>query len=291
MARKSKGGLGKGLNALIADATIESGSGGGQEELPIEEIEPNPNQPRKDFNEQGLADLADSIKREGLLQPILVRPIGKGYQIVAGERRWQACKLAGLEKVPVRIVEMDDERTLRVALIENLQRSDLNPLEEAQGYRDLMKAGNLTQAQVAEAVSKSRSAIANTLRLLDLPDAVQKMVYEGSISAGHARAILSIPEEDKRIQLAQRIEEKQLTVREAESMARLMAANTEERAKRVPQPRSYKVVAKELKKKFNSPVKIKSARGKNKIEIEFKDEADLQRIYELIDGSSRESEL
>lgn len=286
MARKNKGGLGKGLNALIADATIESGSGGGQEELPLNEITPNPNQPRKDFDEESLGDLADSIKREGLLQPILVRPMDKGYQIVAGERRYQACKLAGLDRVPVRIVEMNDERTLRVALIENLQRSDLNAIEEAQGYRDLMKAGGLTQAQVAEAVSKSRSAIANTLRLLDLPEEVQKFVYEGKLTAGHARAILSIPEEEKRIALANRIVKEQLSVREAENIARLMAAGTGERPRRSPTPRSYKVVAKELRKKFDTPVKVKSARGKNKIEIEFKDEDDLQRIYELIDGSS-----
>lgn len=287
MARKNKGGLGKGLNALIADATIESGSGGSLDELSIEEIQPNPNQPRKDFDEEGLADLADSIKKEGLLQPILVRPLDQGYQIVAGERRWQACKIAGLDHVPVRIVEMDDQRTLRVALIENLQRTDLNSIEEAQGYKDLMKAGGLTQAEVATAVSKSRSAVANTLRLLDLPDEVQKMVYEGTITAGHARAILSIPEEEKRISLAEKIARDQLSVREAENLARLIAAGSEERPKRTPLPRSYKVVAKELRKRFGTPVKVKSARGKNKIEIEFKDEDDLQRIYELIEGGNK----
>lgn len=286
MARKTKGGLGKGLNALIADATMESGSGGSQEELPINDVYPNPNQPRKDFDEEALADLADSIKREGLLQPILVRPSEEGYQIVAGERRYQACKLAGLNTIPVRIVEMDDERTLRVALIENLQRSDLNAIEEAQGYRDLMKAGNLTQAQVAEAVSKSRSAIANTLRLLDLPEEVQKLVYEGKLTAGHARAILSVPEEEKRVQIANRIVEQGLSVREAENLARLIAAGAEERPKRMPTPRSYKVVAKELRKRFDAPVKVKSTRGKNKIEIEFTDEDDLQRIYEIMSGST-----
>lgn len=285
MARKTKGGLGKGLNALIADATIESGSGGGQEELPIDEIKPNPNQPRRVFDESSLADLADSIKREGLLQPILVRPDGREYQIVAGERRWQACKLAGLDKVPVRIVEMDDERSLRVALIENLQRTDLNAIEEAQGYKELMKTGDLTQAQVAEAVSKSRSAIANSLRLLELPQEVQQMIYEGKITAGHARAVLSIPEEEKRIALAEKIIKEGLSVRDAEKIARLMAAGSEEKPRRVPLPRSYKVVAKELRKKFDAPVKVKSSRGKNKIEIEFKDENDLQRIYEIINGN------
>lgn len=282
MARKGKGGLGKGFSGLIADAAVEYEGGSGQEELPIGDIEPNPNQPRKDFDEDALADLADSIKREGLLQPILVRPKGQGFQIVAGERRWQACKLAGLERVPVHIVDMDDERSLRVALIENLQRSDLNPIEEAQGYRDLMKTGGLTQSEVAQAVSKSRSAVANTLRLLDLPEEVQQLLYQGKITAGHARAVLSIPEEEKRIGLAERIAKENLSVREAENMARLIAAGSSERPKRPPTPRSYKVVAKELKKLVDAPVKVRSARGKNRIEIEFKDEDDLQRIYELL---------
>lgn len=282
MARKSKGGLGKGFTGLIADAAIETGEGAGQEELSIDIIEPNPNQPRKDFDEDALADLADSIRQEGLLQPIIVRPMGSVFQIVAGERRWQACKIAGLEKVPVRIVEMDDEHSLKVALIENLQRSDLNPIEEARGYQDLMRNGNLTQGEVAEAVSKSRSAVANTLRLLDLPEPVQKLLYENRISAGHARAVLSIPEEEKRITLAQRIADENLSVREAENIARLMAMGNEERPKRPPTPRTYKIIAKELKKRLGAPVRVKSVRGKNKIEIDFKDEDDLQRIFGLI---------
>ena len=285
MARKTKGGLGKGLNALIVDATIESGSNGSQEELPIDEITPNPNQPRKNFDELALADLSDSIKKEGLLQPILVRKHGDKYQIVAGERRWQACKLAGLDHVPVRIVEMDDESALRVALIENLQRSDLNAIEEAQGYRDLMKEGDLTQAEVAQAVSKSRSAVANALRLLDLPEEVQNLIYNGDLSAGHARAILSVPEDEKRISLAQKVVKDQLSVRETENIARLVAAGNEERPRRAPLPRSYKIVAKELRQRLDTTVKVKSSRGKNKIEIEFKDEDDLERIFNLLNGS------
>ncbi|MGI6032840.1 MAG: ParB/RepB/Spo0J family partition protein [Coriobacteriales bacterium] len=285
MARKTKGGLGKGLNALIVDATIESGSNGSQEELPIDEITPNPNQPRKNFDELALADLSDSIKREGLLQPILVRKHGDKYQIVAGERRWQACKLAGLDHVPVRIVDMDDESALRVALIENLQRSDLNAIEEAQGYRDLMKEGDLTQAEVAQAVSKSRSAVANALRLLDLPEEVQNLIYNGDLSAGHARAILSVPEDEKRISLAQKVVKDQLSVRETENIARLVAAGNEERPRRAPLPRSYKIVAKELRQRLDTTVKVKSSRGKNKIEIEFKDEDDLERIFNLLNGS------
>ena len=279
---KGKGGLGRGLSAIISDATIESGSTGKQDELSLDVIEPNPNQPRSDFNEDELADLSDSIKKEGLLQPILVRPVGNKYQIVAGERRWQACKLAGLDQVPVRIVELNDEETIRVALIENLQRSDLNAIEEARGYKELMKVGNLTQAEMAESVSKSRSAVANALRLLDLPEQIQEMIYKGDLTAGHARAILSIPEETKKLQLAQKIVDEKLSVRQAENIARLYAAGGEERPKRIPAPRSFKVVAKELKRQLNAQVRVKTARGKNKIEIDFKDEDDLQRIYSLI---------
>ena len=283
MARRAKGGLGKGLNALIEDATLESGTHSTEDnEIDITLIHPNPNQPRKDFDEDSLADLADSIKREGLLQAILVRKDKSGYQIVAGERRWQASKIAGLKKIPARVVDFDDEQTLRVALIENLQRSDLNAIEEARGYKELMKVGGLTQSELADAVSKSRSAIANTLRLLDLPEEVQQLVFEGKLSAGHARTVLSISDEDKRISFAQRIVRDDLSVREAERLASLIASGNEERPKRLPTPRSFKLVAKQLRQRFNTPVKVKTSGGKNKIEIEFKDEDDLQRIYALL---------
>lgn len=286
MARTRKGGLGKGLNAIIEDATIESGTNANQEhEIELKEIHPNPNQPRKYFDEKDLADLADSIKREGLLQPIIVRKDKKGYQIVAGERRWQASKLAQLGRIPVKVVEMDDEQTLRVALIENLQRTDLNAIEEARGYKELMKVGNLNQSELAEAVSKSRSAIANTLRLLDLPEAVQQLVFEGKLSAGHARAVLSISDEDKRITFAEKIVKDNLSVREAERLASLIASGNEERPRRPVMPRSFKMVAKDLRQRFNTQVKVKTTNGKNKIEIEFKDEDDLQRIYNIINGS------
>lgn len=283
MATK-KGGLGKGLSALIADASIESGSGNEstQEELLITQIQPNPDQPRKVFDEEELANLADSIRKEGLLQAIIVRPKDGMYQIVAGERRWQASKIAGLESVPVRIIELDDEQALRIALVENLQRSDLNAIEEARGYKDLMARGGLTQAELAAAVSKSRSAVANSLRLLDLPQQIQDYVYDGALTAGHARAILSIPEEEKRTNLADKIIAEHLTVRDAENIARLVASGTSERAKRAPLPRTYKLVAKELRHELDTQVRIKSSRGKNKIEIEFKDEDDLQRIFNLI---------
>ena len=287
MAKRAKGGLGKGLNAIITDATVESGTNTSAAEsstLPAESIHPNPNQPRKSFDDEELDQLAESIKQEGLLQPILVRRDGMEYEIVAGERRWQACKRAGLEEIPSIVVDLDDEHTLRVALIENLQRSDLNAIEEARGYKELMKVGDLTQSELAEAVSKSRSSIANTLRLLDLPEEVQQLVYEGKISAGHARAVLSIPDKQKRIEFGTKIANEGLSVREAERMAMLLASGNQERAKRPATPRSFKLVAKELRKKFDTNVRVKTAGGKNKIEIEFKDEDDLQRIYELMSG-------
>lgn len=283
MAKRAKGGLGKGLGAIIEDAVVESGSNTLQQtEFAIEAIHPNPKQPRKHFDEGELAQLADSIKRDGLLQPILIKQDGDEYQIVAGERRWQASKLAGLETIPATVVEFDEEQALRVALVENLQRSDLNAIEEARGYKELMSVGNLTQSQVAEAVSKSRSAVANALRLLDLPGEVQELVFNGSLSAGHARAVLSIPEEEKRISFANKIVDDKLSVREAERLATLIASGGQEREKKPTPPRSYKLLAKELSKRFDTVVKIRSTKGKNKIEIEFADEEDLQRIYSII---------
>ncbi len=283
MAARKKAGLGKGLGALITDATEESGTATHEDQvLSLDKIKPNPNQPRSKFDEEELSDLAASIKKDGLLQPILVRPKGSVYEIIAGERRYHACKQAGLNEVPVRILDMDEEQTLRVALIENLQRSDLNAIEEARGYKSLMSVGNLTQSELAEAVSKSRSAVANSLRLLDLPEEIQEYIYDGMISAGHARAILSVQDSEKRLKLADKIASEKLSVREAENLAKLMAAGDVERVVKPTPPRSYKIIAQDLKKRFNTSVKVKNSGGKNKIEIVFKDEEDLQRIYNLM---------
>lgn len=283
MAARKKAGLGKGLGALISDATEESGTATHNDQvLSLDKIKPNPNQPRSKFDEDELSDLAASIKKDGLLQPILVRPKGSMYEIIAGERRYHACKQAGLDEVPVRILDMDEEQTLRVALIENLQRSDLNAIEEARGYKSLMNVGNLTQSELAEAVSKSRSAVANSLRLLDLPEEIQEYIYDGLISAGHARAILSVQDAEKRLKLADKIASEKLSVREAENLAKLMAAGDVERVVKPTPPRSYKIIAQDLKKRFGTSVKVKNTGGKNKIEIIFKDEEDLQRIYNLM---------
>ena len=254
------------------------------DEVPLASIEPNPDQPRTNFKREELEELAASIDREGLLQPILVRAIDDGkYQIIAGERRWQACKLLGLDMVPVRMKDADDTKALELALIENLQRSDLNPIEEAYGYRRLMERNNMTQADVAQAMSKGRSTITNALRLLELPEDAQQLLFEDKIQAGHARAILSIPSREGRQKLTNKLRENKMSVREAEQLARLLAGKPNKDAvRRDPLPASYKAVAKTLRDVLKRNVKVKSSKGKNKIEIEFKDERDLEKLFDAL---------
>lgn len=259
------------------------------DEVPIELVHPNPNQPRMHFNKEELDELALSIEKDGLLQPILVREDAQGYEIIAGERRWQASQLAGLKKVPVRIKEADDMKVLELALIENLQRSDLNPIEEAYGYKRMMERGNRTQSEVASAVSKGRSTIANALRLLDLPEDAQQMLYEEKITAGHARAILAIPSDEGRAKLTEKLAKEKLSVREAESLARLIAGREKQKnnpVKKPPKPRFFRRAAKDLSESFDTKVQVRSVNGKNKIEIEFKDEEDLHRLYDLMKHSA-----
>lgn len=259
------------------------------DEVPIELVHPNPNQPRMHFNKEELDELALSIEKDGLLQPILVREDAEGYEIIAGERRWQASQLAGLKKVPVRIKEADDMKVLELALIENLQRSDLNPIEEAYGYKRMMERGNRTQSEVASAVSKGRSTIANALRLLDLPEDAQQMLYEEKITAGHARAILAIPSDEGRAKLTEKLAKEKLSVREAESLARLIAGREKQKnnpVKKPRKPRFFRRAAKDLSESFDTKVQVRSVNGKNKIEIEFKDEEDLHRLYDLMKHSA-----
>lgn len=256
----------------------------GETEVDINLIEPNPHQPRTNFKPEDLEELSQSIKQEGLLQPILVRKLGETYQIIAGERRWQACKLAGITRVPIRVKDVEDDKALELALIENIQRSDLNPIEEAYGYKRLMEKKGLTQSEVAQVVSKGRSTIANALRLLDLPEEAQQMLYEEKITAGHARAILSVPTPEGRKRLTQKLKEEKLSVRETEALARLFAGQTAntETPKRTPTPAYFKKAARRLREQLKTNVRIKSVKGKNKIEIEFKDEEELQRLFDLI---------
>lgn len=282
---KKRGGLGRGLNALVSEAEYETGGSAAsasnvasETKLPIEDIVPNPNQPRIHFNETELRELSESIQEHGVLQPLLVRKHGNGYEIIAGERRYQASKLAGLEELPVIIKDVNDEEMLALALIENLQRSDLNPVEEAKGYRQLIDASGMTQEALSKAVSKSRSAITNSLRLLDLPELVQQMIFEGKLTAGHARAILAVPYEDARIRLAEKVVAEGLSVRATENLAPLFSAGETPKTPRPAPPQSFKKAARVLRQVFNTNVRVKSSRGKNKIEIEFKDEEELSRI-------------
>ena len=252
-------------------------------EVSIDSVEPNPEQPRTNFDEEELRELSNSIKRNGLIQPILVRALDDGtFQIVAGERRWQASKNAGLDKIQVQVKDIDDNKALEYALIENIQRSDLNPIEEAYGYKRLMERNQMTQADIAQAVSKARSTIANTLRLLELPEEAQQMLFEEKITAGHARAILSVTTREDRLKLTYKVIDNKLTVRETENIANLMNAGKSKRPEREPQPAVYKSVARALKNSLDAQVKIRSSRGKNRIEIEFDDEKDLERLFDLI---------
>lgn len=288
---KKKPALGRGLGSLMGEAQSETGFVEQKEEtkVPIDKINPNPNQPRIHFNETLLNELADSIRENGVLQPLLVRKKGKGYEIIAGERRYQASKIAGLEELPVIVKEVDDQKMLELALIENLQRSDLNPIEEAKGYRQLIKASGMTQEALSKAVSKSRSSITNSLRLLDLPEPVQQYLFDGRLTAGHARAILAVPYEEQRIKLADKVVAEGLSVRATENLAPLFSVGETPRTPRPVMPQSYKRAARVLRQALNTNVKVKSSRGKNKIEIEFKDEEELTRILSsMVSGDDDE---
>ena len=287
MAKKAA--LGKGLNALFTETAAESGSEP-EASLPITSIVTNPDQPRKSFDETQLSELSDSIKQNGVLQPILVRKKGDKYEIVAGERRYQASKLAGLKEIPAIVREIDDAEVFQLALIENLQRSDLTPIEEARGYRQLLDTKGLTQEGLAKILSKSRSAIANTLRLMDLPQEVQDMMEEDQITAGHARAILAVPTEEGRIKLAQKVVAENLTVRQTENLAPLFSVTRDEIKPKNPAPQYFKRAARTLRQALDTTVKVKQVRGKNKIEIEFKDEDDLARSIEQLSSGSQSQE-
>ena len=279
----SKGGLGRGLGALLDDASAETGSNLEYLDLPINEITPNPNQPRVDFSEERIEELKASIEKNGLLQPILVRPHESGYEIVAGERRWQACKRLNKTTIPAKILIVNDIESQQIALVENLQRDNLNPIEEARGYKRLIDLSGCMQKDLAQAVSKKPTTISNALRLLDLPDEVQELMLEGLISSGHGRAILSVSDDEARIRLAKKVVDEHLSVREAENLARLYGTRNVEYARKAPSPRSFKTVARKLRQMLSTNVRVKTVRGKSRIEIEFKDENELERIFNLIE--------
>ncbi len=274
MAAK-KGGLGKGLDALFADNATEDAQGAVK--LRVSEIEPNKAQPRKTFDEKALTDLAESIAQHGVLQPLLVRPLPNGgYQLVAGERRWRASRMAGLTEVPVIIRELTDKETMELALIENLQREDLNPIEEAEGLQLLMENYGLTQEEASKRVGRSRPAVANSLRLLNLPEPVQEMARMGHISAGHARALLAFEDVDKLIETARMVATQDISVREVERLSKKAAQEPSKRAKKEERRASYYTeVELALTEALGRKVKVGGGKGKGTLEIEFYSMEDL----------------
>lgn len=288
MKKGAKKGLGKGLDALFSDNTLESDDNGSITTLKITQLESNKNQPRKDFNEEKLAELAESIRQHGLIQPIAVRDLGDGfYQIIAGERRWRAARMAGLEQVPVMITELDERGTMEAALIENLQREDLNPLEEASGYQTLLNEYHMTQQQLAERMGKSRSAIANSLRLLTLPQQVRDLIANGTLSAGHARALAGIEDAAQQCRLAEKIVELGLSVRQTEQLVKQAASASASQA--APQPRRdpneiyYREIEKNIADVLGRKVHIKYGKKRGKIEIEYYSTDDLEKLLALFD--------
>ena len=281
----SNKGLGKGLGALLGDFEEISVEKSAYQLLPIYKVEPNPDQPRRDFDEEELQALADSIGEHGIIQPLTVRELNSGYyQIIAGERRWRAARLANLSEVPVVIIEADDKKAMELALIENLQRQDLNPVEEALGYKSLMEDYGMTQEDAAKRVGKSRPAVTNALRLLSLNEEVLAKVRSGELSAGHARAILTVKSEKKQLAAAQKIAALGLSVRQAELLCRNMAKEAPE-VKDEPVTLKVDYVAeceKQLSKQLGRGVKIVNGKRKGRFELEFYGQEDLEVLLNAL---------
>ncbi len=275
MVKKS---LGKGLGALISNEATEDDSG--IIELRINEIEPNAGQPRKYFDDEKLVQLSESIKQHGIIQPIIVRKDDSRYTIIAGERRWRAAKLAGLSKVPVLVKEFTNKQVMEVALIENLQREDLNPIEEADAFLHLMNEFDMTQEQIAETIGRSRPAIANSLRLLGLSDEVKKYVVSGDLSSGHARTLVIIQEPEVQIKAAEYIIENKLSVRETEAYIKKLFQNKTVKKKAIDNP-DFKVVEDKLKNILGTKVKLQANNNRGKITIEYYSNDELDRLLEF----------
>ena len=287
--QKSERGLGRGLNALLGDPDLQP-QGEGSVSLPISQVEPGLNQPRKRFDQEALADLTESIRTHGIIQPLTVRRLASGYyQIIAGERRWRAAKAAGLAEVPAVIIEADDRKVMELGLIENLQREDLNPAEEARGYQVLMEEYGLTQEQVAQRMGKSRPAITNTLRLLALPEDLMKLVEEGALSAGHARALLAAPSPALQRQATKKVIEGQLSVRQTEALVKALQKEKPEKAKPAGDDISLYLgeLEKDLSGRLGRKVKIAHRGKKGKIELEYYDTQDLEGLLALLQTMNR----
>lgn len=295
MPKNKNTGLGRGLDAIFLDNSVEDSKNVTM--LRISEIEPNPDQPRREFDPEALAQLADSIATHGLIQPIVVRSAGTDgyYQIIAGERRWRASKMAGLTEIPVIVKELDDSKAAQIALIENIQRENLNPMEEAAGYRSLMEDYSMTQEEVAKQIGKSRSAIANTTRLLDLPDTVKELVRNGQLSAGHAKALLSVRDEAEMEKTAIIAVSKMLSVRDLEKLIKIVnrklsqaenqktESNTDDQLTRVDYTAE---LAKKMTSRIGHRVTIKKSGENSKIEIHFADDAELDDIVTALCGNN-----
>lgn len=280
---KGRGGLGRGLESLFEDAAPSLESDAKIETLPLREIEPDPDQPRKTFDEEALGELAASIAEHGLLQPIAVRPQGLGgYSIVAGERRWRACRMAGLTEVPVVVKDVSDEQAMELALVENLQREDLDPVEEAAGIRELMLRCDLTQEQAARKLGKSRSALANSLRLLNLPENVLELLKGGFITTGHAKVILSLPTAELQEQAAQMIADNDLNVRQAEALCKKLAKPPKAPAEPAPIDTLPVEVEESLKEVLGSEVNVAYHGGKGKLTVHFYSDEQLKAFANLL---------
>ena len=279
-----KKGLGRGMGALIPIEEEVSSSNSPYQLLPLHKVEPNPDQPRRDFDEEELQSLADSIAIHGVVQPLTVRELPSGYyQIIAGERRWRAARLAGLEEIPAVIIEADDKKTMELALIENLQRQDLNPVEEAMGYHTLMADHGLTQEETAQQVGKSRPAVANALRLLSLPPEVLLMVRNNQLSAGHARAVLSLKSEKLQVEAAKKISNLGLSVRQAELLCKTMGKEPAHTQEVITLTVDYVAECeKTLSKQLGRGVKIVNGKRKGRFELEFYGQEDLQVLLDAL---------
>lgn len=294
MTTKKKTGLGRGLNTLIPSAPVkdtESEKILKKEEqikseimVPILKVEPNPNQPRRQFDEDSLQELADSVKQYGILQPLIVKKHDKFYEIIAGERRWRAAKLAGLKEVPVLIRDYAENEIVEIALIENIQREDLNPIEEALAYKRLMEEFSLKQDQVAAKVSKSRAAITNSLRLLKLDQRVQNLLSEEMITTGHARALLAIEDPDQQYDTAMKVFDEKLSVREIEKLVKQMSKKKKETPKEENKVQEFLFanIEESLKQALGSKVNIKNRNNKGKIEIEYYSKEELDRLVDML---------
>ena len=281
--RKTDLGLGRGLNALLGDPELPD-QGEGSVSLPISQVEPGLNQPRKRFDPETLSDLAESIRVHGIIQPLTVRRLASGYyQIIAGERRWRAAKQAGLTEVPAVIIEADDRKVMELGLIENLQREDLNPAEEARGYQVLMEEYGMTQEQVAEEMGKSRPAIANTLRLLSLPEDILKLVEDGTLSAGHARAILGAPTQAMQRQAAKQVVAHGLSVRQTENLVKALQKQPAEKKTANDEIALYLgELEKSLSSNLGRKVTISHHGKKGKIQLEYYNPEDLEALLNLL---------